>query len=107
MSSTANHLSKQLEASGYPLPQTEYRFDTIRRWRFDLCWPGIRLAAEIEGGTWANGRHSRGKGYENDCIKYNTATIQGWRVLRFTTAMVEDGRALATIEEALLKVNMR
>lgn len=101
--SASNYLTKQLEAYGYPLPQPEYKFDSVRKWRFDLCWPGIKLAAEIEGGTWAGGRHTRGKGYENDCVKYNAAVIQGWRVLRFTTAMVEDGRALATIEPLLLE----
>lgn len=99
--STTNHLAKALIALGYPPPQMEYRFDSIRRFRFDLCWPDVRLAVECEGGTWISGRHSRGKGYESDCTKYNLAILQGWRVLRFTTAMIEDGRALETIDQAL------
>ena len=90
----------QIRAVGLPRPVEEYRF-CKRRWRFDLCWPDRKLAFEIEGGTWVQGRHTRGKGFENDCIKYNEARLLGWQVFRVTTAMVEDGRALAYIERAL------
>ena len=34
------------------------------RWRFGLAWIPPSLALEVDGGTWASGRHSRGKGYE-------------------------------------------
>ena len=79
----------------------EYRFDPIRRWRFDWAMPSIKLAVELEGGTWANGRHVRGKGYENDCRKYNAAALQGWRVLRFTSEMVDDGTLEETVKQAV------
>jgi hypothetical protein len=82
-------------AAGLPAPIREYRFAPPRLWRFDLAWPFLRLALEIEGGTWTAGRHVRGKGYENDCEKYNAAALAGWRVLRVTTDMIQDGRALA------------
>lgn len=98
--SSVNLILMLIDASGLPAPQLEYRFAPPRRWRFDLCWPELLLAAEIEGGTWGQGRHSRPQGYERDCEKYNEAALLGWRVLRFTTAMVRDGRALATIERA-------
>ncbi len=53
------------------------------------------IAIEIEGGTrFGNSRHSRGSGFERDCEKYNLATSLGWRVYRFTTAMVERGEAI-------------
>lgn len=68
----------------------EYYFDKTRKWRFDFAWPDIKVAVEIEGGVWSGGRHTRGKGFESDCNKYNAATIQGWRVLRFTGGMVTD-----------------
>ena len=42
----------------------------------------------------------RGKGYEADCIKYSTAALMGWKVLRATTAMLNDGRALELLERA-------
>jgi very-short-patch-repair endonuclease len=86
-------LAVQLEQAGIPF-EREYRFHETRRWRFDFAWPSIRLAAEIEGGSWTSGRHNRGAGFEADLIKYNAAAEAGWYVLRFTTEMVNDGRAL-------------
>jgi very-short-patch-repair endonuclease len=73
-----------------PEPEQEYRFHAIRRWRFDFAWPDALVAVECEGGTWTRGRHTRGKGFENDCYKYNAATAQGWRVFRCTKGMLDD-----------------
>lgn len=70
---------------GLPAPVLEHRFSPPRRWRFDLAFPEKLLAIEIEGGIWVKGRHSRPKGLTADCDKYNAATLQGWRILRFTT----------------------
>ncbi len=89
-----------IQAAGLPAPETEYRFAPPRRWRFDYAWPANRLALEIEGGTWTGGRHVRGRGYERDCEKYSEAALRGWRVLRVTSAMLRDGRALAMLERA-------
>lgn len=75
-------------------PEREFRFYPGRRWRFDFAFPAIKLAIEIEGGTWSTGRHTRGSGYEKDLVKYNTAVKLGWHVLRFTTAMVNAGIAI-------------
>lgn len=78
-----------------PAPVREYRFDDKRRWRFDFAWPDQQLAAEVEGGTWGNkSRHTTGTGFHNDCEKYNTATVQGWRVFRFDAKMVNDLTAI-------------
>jgi len=92
----------QLEMEGLPEPEREYRFHPRRRWRFDFAWPERRLAAEIEGGTFVRGRHVRPQGYENDCEKYNEAALAGWRVLRFTGAMVRDGRAIEAVKRVLM-----
>lgn len=94
-------LQRQVELVGLEVPVTEFRFAPPRRWRFDLAWEDRRLACEIEGGVFVAGRHSRGQGYENDCEKYAEALIRGWRVLRVTTGMVRDGRALGYIERIL------
>lgn len=75
---------------GLPPYHREYRFHDTRRWRFDFAWPERNVAVEIEGGVWTRGRHTRGKGFENDCEKYNAAVLLGWRVLRFTGAMLDD-----------------
>ena len=79
----------------------KHDFRIGRRWRFDFAWPAIRLAVEVDGGTWASGRHTRGAGYEADCEKLNEAVLRDWRVLRVTTKQVDSGEALAWIERAL------
>jgi hypothetical protein len=97
---SADTFAAVVEAAGLPAPVREHRFAPPRRWRFDYCWPSLRLALEIEGGTWTGGRHVRGRGYERDCEKYNRAALLGWAVLRVTAAMLKDGRALALLESA-------
>lgn len=94
-------LAWQVRATPLPEPVQEVRFDPVRRWRFDFAWPAHKVAVEIEGGTWSNGRHSRGEGFEADCEKYNAAALLGWIVLRVTPRMVDDGRALRLIEQAI------
>ena len=69
----------------------EHRFAPPRRWRFDFALIAERIAIEVEGGTWSQGRHNRPQGYQADCEKYNAAAVMGWRVLRFTPAMVRRG----------------
>jgi len=71
-------------------PQREYRFAPGRRYAFDFAWPESRVALEIEGGTYTNGRHVRGSGYRHDCEKYNLAAALGWRVFRATSDMLRD-----------------
>lgn len=103
MSRGALSLDRQCQLAGLPAPVLELRFAPPRRWRFDLAWEDRRLACEIEGGVFLPGgsRHSRGRGYENDCVKYSEALCRGWRVLRVTTNMVRDGRALGYLERLL------
>ena len=94
-------LEMALKAVRAPSWLAEYRFDPKRRWRADFAWPEAKLLVEVEGGSFSNGRHNRSLGFEADCEKYAEAVIQGWRVIRVTTAMVEDGRALGFIMRAL------
>ena len=79
---------------------TEYRFHPQRRWRADVAIPMVHILAEIEGGAWTRGRHTRGAGFVADMEKYNAATLAGWRVFRYTPKQVEDGTAAVQIAEA-------
>ncbi len=88
---------KQIIAIGLPSPTTEYRF-CERLWRFDYAWLNERLAIEINGGVYTQGRHTRGKGAEGDYVKLNEAALLGWTVLQFSTGQVKSGLALQTIE---------
>lgn len=74
---------ERLKFEGLPEPEREVRFHDVRRWRFDFAYIDVKIAIEIEGGVYTGGRHTRGTGFINDCEKYNTATVMGWRVLRF------------------------
>lgn len=115
-----------LRAHQLPEPLLEFQFHKERRWRFDLAWPDILLAVEIDGGVWGNpvycnhcrqavtrnlhdgriipiregGRHNRGEGYENDRIKYAEAGLLGWLVIGLTPNMIENGMAIDLILRA-------
>ena len=90
-----------------PLLTPEHQFAPPRKWRMDRAHLMARVAIELEGGTHSGGRHVRGQGYTDDCIKYNRATAQGWAVFRLTSDMLRDAPAqhltpiIATIEARL------
>lgn len=74
---------------GGPPMMRELRFAPPRRWRLDFAHPQAMVAIEAEGGVWSGGRHVRGKGFEDDCAKYNHAATLGWLVFRVTAGMLE------------------
>jgi very-short-patch-repair endonuclease len=100
-------LLHQVQALKLPEPIPELRFSMPRRWRFDLAWPEHLLAVEIDGGGYVNGRHSRGKGMDNDCEKFAIAMIMGWRVLRVTPTHVQNGQAIQWIQSLLTPVRQK
>jgi hypothetical protein len=104
MSDGEEALAFQLRAVGIPFIR-EFVFAAPRKWRADFAVMdnarGADLLIEVDGGSWSGGRHTTGSGFQADCDKLNEATILGFRVLRVTPAMVDDGRALALIERAI------
>lgn len=94
-------LYQQMRIAAVPLPEKQVRFHPTRQWRADFCWRELRVIVEVQGGTWTNGAHTRGGGYENDCEKMAEAQLLGYRVLYVTGDMVKDGRALRLIERML------
>lgn len=90
-----------LAADDLPLPTLHYRFAAPRRWAFDLAYVALKVATEIEGGIWVQGRHTRGLGFENDLRKYNAAVLDGWLLLRVSYGMIGNGEALTAIRQAL------
>lgn len=101
MSAAEEMLVLHIRASNLPEPVREFKFHLVRKWRFDFAYPAHMLAIEVEGGVWSGGRHTRGKGFTEDCAKYNHATLLGWRILRFTPDTISAGEALEIIERAL------
>lgn len=67
----------------------EYRFNPDRMWRFDFAYPKLKIALEYEGIVSGRSRHTTLKGYSNDRIKYNWASINGWIVLSYTALTYE------------------
>lgn len=82
-----------------PKPISEYKFHPHRKWRLDNAWPEYRLAVEIEGSVWTQGRHTRGSGFVKDLEKYNELAKMGWWLLRFTPQQVKNGYAWGQIAE--------
>ena len=82
----------KLHLQGLPPYVTEHRFHPTRRWRFDYCWPELKIAVEVHGGEHSNGRHTRGGGFTGDREKMNEAAIYGWTVLEVTSAQVRSGQ---------------
>lgn len=101
MSELVTSLLWQMKAAGLPTPKTEWKFHPTRRWRFDVAYPDLLVAIEVDGGTWHYGRHNRPAGYQRDCEKLNEALVLGWRVLRVTSVHVHSGEALGWVERAL------
>lgn len=79
----------------------EYRFLPTRKWRFDYAFPSIRVAIEIDGGVWINGRHNRPSGFLGDMEKFNAAATLGWVVLKFTPQEQYTKKALDLITETI------
>jgi very-short-patch-repair endonuclease len=70
----------------------EYKFHSDRRWRFDYAIVDERIAIEIEGGLWLQGRHNRPLSMIKDFEKYNNAAMLGWRILKYTPQQIVNTR---------------
>ena len=79
----------------------EHRFHPDRLWRFDYAIPSLRIAIEIDGGVWINGRHNRASGYIGDMEKFNAAATLGWVVLKFTPQEQYSRKAFDLITETI------
>jgi hypothetical protein len=102
-SALARRLVELIEAAGLEAPEVEYRLFPAggRRHKYDLAWPVYRLLAEVDGGTFTGGAHTRGQRIDLDAEKQSLAAAAGWRTLRFTRHLISDGRAVALVAEAL------
>ncbi|MDR3245012.1 MAG: hypothetical protein LBT50_01105 [Prevotellaceae bacterium] len=79
----------------------EFLFHPTRKWRFDYALPAHKIALEVEGGAWTNGRHTRPQGFINDIEKYNAATLLGWRVFRVTPDLLLKTQTLTLLKQAI------
>lgn len=94
-------LALRLRAEEFPEWVEEYQFHPKRKWAMDFAWPQWKIAIETEGGVWIQGRHSRGKGFIEDCVKYAEAALDGWIVLRCTTEHIDSGEIVDWLRRAI------
>jgi hypothetical protein len=92
---------KLCEAHGLPAPVPEYRFHGSRKWCFDWAWPEKKVAVEIEGAVFTQGRHTRGVGFMKDMEKYNAAVLLDWRILRCTPEQVASGEVFGLLKRVM------
>lgn len=101
-------IEAQLERVGVAGFVSEYKFHSVREWRFDFAHPDLKLAIECEGYTRdGKGRHQNPEGMTEDARKYNEAALWGWVVLRFTQPMVKSGEAVELIQRMAARLSQR
>ncbi|WPO68761.1 hypothetical protein SDC64_07530 [Acinetobacter haemolyticus] len=93
-------LENHLNALKIPFTK-EFRFHPERRWLADFRIDDMPILVEVEGGVFSNGRHTRGEGYTKDCEKYSAAAVNGWFVIRGTTAQIKEGLVIQWIEKLI------
>lgn len=59
------------------------------------------VLVEIQGGVYTRKAHGSVSGVLADIDRLNAATVNGWRMLRFTPKQVDEGEAIPMIERAL------
>jgi very-short-patch-repair endonuclease len=95
----------QIRSRELPSFEREFMFakqSFDRKWRFDFACHKYMVAVEIEGlvvrqinGEWiCSGRHANVKGFREDCVKYATAALLGWTLLRFEQSQVKSNEAI-------------
>lgn len=99
-------IDRMAQVGDIPSYMQQYQFWEGRKYAFDFAWVEWRVAVEVEGGTYTGGRHTRGAGYHEDCLKYNQATLLGWRVYRFDAGMVRSGEAAQFMSDVFKRMRV-
>lgn len=99
------NFAKQFEAiwqrlNGPPL-EKEFYFCQDRQWRADYRCGNVLI--ELEGGIWTGGRHTNGKGYCDDAVKYNTASMMGYSLIRIPTGFATENYLQKIIDYIRMK----
>jgi hypothetical protein len=118
----ADHLCNLISGAFQTNAITEYRFAAmlsggtgkgsrerikaigLSDWRFDVFIPEYGIAIEFEGAIFQNGAHSRGLGILRDINKYRAATVNGYKVLRYTHTHHKYGDILADLARIIEQV---
>lgn len=63
--------------------------------------PDYKLAIEIEGGVYLQGRHNHPSGFIKDMEKYNQLTVYGIKLLRYTPRQIKHCDFIKDIEDII------
>ena len=74
-----------------------------RKMRADFGLPAERILIEVQGGVYTRQAHSSISGILADNERLNLATINNWRMMRFTPDQIASGEAKLTIVLAIEK----
>jgi hypothetical protein len=124
--SAVEMFARHCRERGLPAYVREYEFAKRlhRGWKFDFMWvlrakdgsEPYKLAVEIEGlvmrmtksREWVmGGRHATIAGWKEDAIKYATAAMLGWRLMRFEQSQVKSKFAVNMVMRALARNGWR
>lgn len=101
-------LALQLEAGKWTFTR-QHEYAKPRRFKADflvrhcgVSWCDVpSVLVEVQGGIYSRQAHGSVTGVLADLERGNAAAIAGYRVIRVTPQMVDDGTALQLIEKAL------
>ena len=94
-------VSQTFKTCGLPKPVFEYRFHPVRKWRIDVAFPDSKVALEVQGGIFIQGRHSRGAAMLKEWEKLNALAGMGWRVLYCQPKDLLMSETIESLREAL------
>lgn len=92
---------KWCRINGLGSPHAELQFHPTRKWAFDFAWKAERVALEIDGAIWTQGRHTRGSGRLGDMEKQSEAAALGWRIIYRTPQNLYSDETADLIRRAL------
>lgn len=90
-----------LQTNNLPIPVREHKFHETRKWRLDFAWLDYKIALEVNGGVWRNGRHTRGTGYINDLEKITELSLLGWIIIQVVPKDLMTDKTIEYIKKAL------
>ena len=82
----------------------EYPFAKPERlWRSDIAWPDVKIALEIDGGTWNYGRHNRSSSILQDMEKGNGYSERNWIVFHTPWDWLKNMKKRAALLDQIVK----
>ena len=103
-----NDFAKLISESAAEPFELEFAFAAPeRKWRADIAFPGVRVAIEIDGGTWTLGRHNRPGSVLKDMEKGNGYAARGWVVFHTPWEWIEDGEKVRELGADICQVISR